>query len=281
MKNAALKKILNHSYEFRESKDDLKTVRAVHDGTFQGGESGNPDFHCYAAVLNTVGEFATQALHASQLSKFNNLLADAQDEYTPGYPPMSPVTTSLFHTWMTLDATISSDGPSLGELFAQWLRAKDAYPYLWKALDILNKTCCSFYEVVGVREEENIQLRDVLQQREFPCWNSSGYPGKTGEVWYVRVVPPYMEETACSVTVSTPYVFRNENRKSIEAFFRRRLSENSTFDVLDYLKHGTFPHYWLEYVFQAYASHTGNAIFLEGLPDDPASRPHSNGGRDL
>ncbi len=33
--------------------------------------------------------------------------------------------------------------------------------------------------------------------------------------------------------------------------------------------------FWLEYVFEAYASHRAEAVFLIGLPDIPESRPHS------
>jgi len=281
MKNGTLKKILNCSYRFPESKGDLETAKAIDDGTYQGGEFGDLNFLSYAAALNAAGEFATQALDVPQLTAFNNLLADAQEEYMPGYPPMSPVTTSFFHAWMILDAPISPGGPSLGELFGQWLRGKSTLSYLWKALDILNKSYGSFYEVVGVEGNQVVRLRDILQENEVRCWNSSGYSGRNGEVWYVRVLLPSVDGAECSVTLNTPYVFKNENRKSIEAFFRRQSSEHPSFDVQDYLKHGTFPNYWLEYIFQAYAGHTGNAIFIEGLPDDAASRPHSAGDKDL
>jgi hypothetical protein len=33
--------------------------------------------------------------------------------------------------------------------------------------------------------------------------------------------------------------------------------------------------YWNEYVFEGYAGHDLEDIFLEGLPDVPESRPHS------
>ncbi len=281
MKDRILNEILNRSYRFPESKDELETVKAIHDGTFESGGFGDPNFHCYAAVLNAVGEFATQALDSPHLSEFNNILADAQEEYMPGYPPMSPVTTSFFHAWMTLDVPIAPGGPTIGKLFGQWLRDKNSFSYLWKALDNLNRTYSSFYEVMGVGGDETVQLSDILEQRVFQCWNSSGYSGRTGELWYVRVLPPSLEGAKCSVTVSTPYVFRNESRESVETFFRRCSSKDASFDVVEYLKHGAFPHYWLEYVFQAYVDHTGEAIYVEGLPDDAAGRPHADGGKDL
>ena len=40
-------------------------------------------------------------------------------------------------------------------------------------------------------------------------------------------------------------------------------------------KDGLAPGYWSEYVFEAYANHVTEAIFLMGLPDVPESRPQS------
>jgi hypothetical protein len=45
-------------------------------------------------------------------------------------------------------------------------------------------------------------------------------------------------------------------------------------------KHGLDERHWSEYVFEAYANHKSEAIFLLGLPDAPESRPHSRGNAD-
>lgn len=41
------------------------------------------------------------------------------------------------------------------------------------------------------------------------------------------------------------------------------------------MKRGLDERFWLEYVFEAYASHRAEAILPMGLPDIPESRPHS------
>ena len=41
------------------------------------------------------------------------------------------------------------------------------------------------------------------------------------------------------------------------------------------MKRGLDERFWLEYVFEAYASHRSDVVFLTGLPDIAASRPHS------
>src|ERR1039457_5211689 len=42
-----------------------------------------------------------------------------------------------------------------------------------------------------------------------------------------------------------------------------------------HLKWGTSRRYWTEFVFEGYVNHRPGAIYLEGLPDVPESRPHS------
>ena len=43
-----------------------------------------------------------------------------------------------------------------------------------------------------------------------------------------------------------------------------------------FLKFGPKPRYWSELIFEGYSGHNSGAIFLHGLPDVPASRPHSH-----
>ena len=63
------------------------------------------------------------------------------------------------------------------------------------------------------------RLWDIAGKREFQCWNSSGYPGRKGEVWYVRVLPPFGTGSNRSVTMVTPYVFKDSARFTWEDFF--------------------------------------------------------------
>src|ERR1019366_3957059 len=110
------------------------------------------------------------------------------------------------------------------------------------------------------------QSLDIAGRQELKCWNSSGYPGCQGEVWYVRLLPPFVKGSNRWVTVSTPYVFRDGDRRKWEAFFQRYLGSKygAGHPLRDYLKYGKSLGYWLEFLFQAYAGHTGNMIKLTG-----------------
>jgi hypothetical protein len=195
----------------------------------------------------------------------------------PSYPPTSPVTSAFFASWMVLDAQDPFSGTTLGELFTHHLRHVGGFDYLQKAMEPLNHSFCSFYEVTEVGAE-GVKLWDIAGRQEFQCWNSSGYPGLKGEVWYVRLLPPFVEGSQRSVTMGTPYVFRDGDRRTWEDFFQRHQASRSNGgrSLKEYLKYGKSLGYWLEFIFQAYAGCTGNMILVTGLPDDPASLPHSD-----
>jgi hypothetical protein len=277
-----LKEVLRERFAFEQSEADLELLRSIHDGTYADTKPGDPGFHAYAATLNTASEFAGQALGFPDLIPFNNLIADIQEEYMPSYPPMSPVTSAFFAGWMVLDARDDSTGMTLGEVFVHYLQHVGTFDYVEKAMVALNDSFCSVYEVLDV-DAHGLTLWDIAGKQEVRCWGSSGYPGRKGEIWYVRVLPPFVQGLTRSVSLSTPYVFRDSSRRTWEDFFRRRLSlESAAGDPLrDYLKNGKWLGYWLEFVHQAFAGYTGNMILVTGVPDDPASLPHADPRRPL
>jgi hypothetical protein len=75
------------------------------------------------------------------------------------------------------------------------------------------------------------------------------------------------------VFFTTPYIVRQPGLSEWQAYFRRNLPVAARLDA--YERHMTSLRYWNEYVFEGYAGHDLEDIFLEGLPDVPESRPHS------
>ncbi len=270
-----LREVLSERFTFEESGADLELLRSIHEGTYANTKPGDPSFHAYAAAVNVANEFAGQALGFPDLIPFNSQLADIQEEYMPSYPPMSPITSAFFAGWVVLDARDTSTGMTLGELFVRYLQHVGRFDYVQKAMAALNDSFCSFYEVMDVGTQ-GLTLWDTAAKQEVRCRCSSGYPGRTGEIWYVRVLPPFVERLGRSVTMSTPYVFRDSPRSTWEDFFQRHLSSGSAAGrpLRDYLKNGKSLGYWLEFLSQAFANYTGNMILVEGVPDDPGSLPH-------
>lgn len=51
-----LREIVRHRFTFKESRADLELLRSIHDGTYANTKPGNPNFHAYAAAVNTASE---------------------------------------------------------------------------------------------------------------------------------------------------------------------------------------------------------------------------------
>ena len=272
-----LRKALGRRYTFDASQGDLEVLRSLSVGTRGASKPGDPSFHAYAAAMNVANEFASQALDVLELIPFNNQLADLQEEYMPSYPPMSPITSAFFAGWMVLDAQDSVTGLTLAETFVRYLEHVGDRDFLRTAMAAMSDSWCSFYEVTEV-ESHGLKLWDIAAKQEFQCWNSSGYSGRNGEIWYVRLLPPIVNDANRWVTVSTPYVFRESCRGTWEAFFQRHAASGSGvgLPLRDYLKYGKSLGYWLEFLFRAMVGYTGNMVAVTGVPDDPGSLPHSH-----
>ena len=272
-----LNKVRGQGFSFGANQADLDLLCVIHNGGDAGAKPGDPSFHAYAAALNAANDFAKPALDMPELVSFNNELADIREEYLPSYPPLSPVTSALFAGWVVLDARDSITGLTLGDLFLHHIQPAPRFEGLRQAMVALNGSFCSLYEVMeaGV---DGVKLWDIAAQRELRCWNSSGYPGRRGEVWYTRVLPPFAPGSNRCVTISTPYVFGEGSRRAWEDFFQRRRASKGGIGqgLQDYLKYGERLGYWLEFVFQAFVGYTGNMIQVTGIPDDSASLPHSD-----
>lgn len=178
---------------------------------------------------------------------------------------------------MVLDARDSFTGLTLGELFGHYLQHVGKFNYLRKAMVALNDSYCSFYEVTNA-DAHGAKLWDIAGKQEIRCWNSSGYSGRQGEVWYVRLLPPLVDGSNRSVTMGTPYVFRDSSHRTWEELFKRYMASECGvgYSLRDYLKYGKSPRYWLKFVFQAFVGYTGNMILITGVPEDPASLPHAD-----
>jgi len=119
---------------------------------------------------------------------------------------------------------------SLGELFVHYLQEVNQFDYVRKAMAALNGSFCSFYEVMEV-DAQGLRLWDIAAQKELECWSSSGYPGLKGEIWYVRVVSPFVAASSRSVTMGTPYVFKGSSRMAWETFFQRYIASGNGIDL--------------------------------------------------
>lgn len=147
--------------------------------------------------------------------------------------------------------------------------------------DALKKMAASrmgIYEHVGM-EGPHVRLRELVTEAEYTCHSASGYRGRSGELWYVRLLPPLLPDLArYYIAFTTPYILMASKDDWLQ-FLKRGLSQSGFGADKDglhrFLKYGPDPTYWNEFVFKGYHNHTGEAIFLTGIPDLKATLPHA------
>ena len=197
----------------------------------------------------------------------------------PSGPPMSPLTTSYFSCWAFFDHRI---GKTTDTLAGCLIEANDTIcmnPHQLDALRKMSQSRMGIYEHRGM-EGNHVRLRELITDREFVCHSTSGYRGKNGELWYVRLFPPLEPELAnYHIVFTTPYVLIGQTKDDWIAYLKRSMvgiKAPSEADALhQLLKFGPSKNYWNEFVFLAYHHHQADAIFLTGIPDLKATLPHA------
>ncbi len=73
-----------------KSEEDIKTIKTP--GQFEGDM--HPSHAVYASTQNIVSYLAENLSVLPELEEYHKIAGHAEDEYMPGYPPMSPLTKS-------------------------------------------------------------------------------------------------------------------------------------------------------------------------------------------
>ena len=238
----------------------------------------DPVHASYAFVQHITSFFSEGVSQLSEMKTFAKIVVKAEDEYLPSGPPMSPLTTSFFTTWAFYD--LRFDGTDT--LASCLIEANDVVCMNPDQLDALKKMAASrmgMYQHVGM-DGQHVRLRELVTDAEFTCHNTSGYRGRPGELWYVRLLPPLLPDFArYYIAFTTPYILTQASKEDWTQFLKRGMSQsgfgNDKEGLHRFLKYGTEPNYWNEFVFKGYHHHQSDAIFLAGIPDLKATLPHA------
>ena len=238
----------------------------------------DPVHAAYAFVQHISSSFAEGVSQLPEMKAYAKVVGAAEDEYMPSGPPMSPLTASFFTTWAFYD--LRFDGTDT--IASCQIEANDVICMNPDQLDALKKLADSrmgIYEHVGM-DGSHVRLKELVANDEFTCHSASGYRGRTGEVWYVRLLPPLLPDLArYHVVFTTPYILTEARKDDWIQFLHRSMGQVKSGDdrqaLYRLLKYGPEPNYWNEFVFQAYHHHRPDAIFLAGIPDLKATLPHA------
>ena len=214
----------------------------------------------------------------SQFPEFDpycKIVGPAQDEYMPSSPPMSPLTMSYFTTWAFFDVRFGPDGETIGTCLLDVADLLDMDPFMAETIRQFQDSRMGIYEQCG-SEGGRVRLRELVTDDEFTCHVASGYRGKPGELWYVRLCPPLLDLVDYHVAFTTPYVLIGATKTDWTAYLKKSvLGAADTRKALhEFLKFGKAAHSrkpdesWNEFVFQAYHHHQIGC----DLPDGVARR---------
>ena len=259
----------------------------------------DPVHAVYMYAQNKMSVFVEQLSELPELSKLTNSLADAQDEYLPSFPPMSPLTDSYFTCWGFFDLTAGIKRETFGTITIDLCRTLGVEKSLITLFELMQDSRMGLYVHEGI-SGRYISLREIVTGRKMKAISPSGYMGEADQIWYARVMPePFPElDYGYGVVFTTPYLIlemagkdraRPSTEKSWMDFFERNLPRTNIKDPVAayefFMKYGpsrqqvTYRrpgmHYWNEYIFEGYGSHQSDMIVLAGYPDIPLSRPHS------
>jgi hypothetical protein len=242
---------------------------------------GHDPIHApYITVQNLMSVFAENVSQLPEFKPYSKIVAAAEDEYLPDGPPMSPLTRSYFTTWAFFDLVFGKDCETLGNCYLDVLDQLPVNPFVGEIVRNFNGSRMGIYEHCG-NDQTEIQLRELVTNELFTCRCPAGYRGKPGELWYVRLCPPFQNLARYWIAFTTPYILTGATKEDWTAYLNKSIlgmdAPNKAAALFKFLKFGTGPNTWSEFIFQAYHHHQSDAIFLAGLPDVEGSRPHALG----
>jgi len=237
----------------------------------------DPSHAWYIIAQEQLSIFIEQTGAMRETLCFTDPINDAEDEYMPMGPPMSPLTRSYFFFWSVCDLSPKGDGETLASATLDLVREIGTRPHLLAAMDALERSRMGLWVHHGV-DGGRVVLRELVTEEEHRCVVPSGFQGRKGEVWFARVLPPGAPGLD-AVVMTTPYLLVGTTPADWLAYLDRAVAaypahqRRKIYPLL--LKYGEGPRYWPEYVFEGYVNHEPDVVFLTGFPDIEASRPHS------
>ncbi len=246
--------------------------------TREGADELHPVHAFWSLVQHNLAMFGEQVLALPDASKFAKPIAAAEDEYMPSGPPMSPLTGTYFFGWAYCDFQVGVAKETAAGATIEVITTLGVDPGMLALMRTFAASRMGLWTVLGHGDGTTI-LREGVMGDTRECVVPAGYPGKRGELWLARVLPA-PKEGLPSLVFTTPYVLWSP-ASAWEEYLGRTLTKmdpkNPARAYPTLMKHGLSARYWPEFVFEAYASHKPEAVFLLGIPDVDGSRPHGAG----
>lgn len=254
------------SPQLPEPLPDRELLRSLH-----------PAHAPYVFLYNRVSMLAEVLSSLEEFEPLAQLIHDAEDAYTPEGPPVSPLTRSYFGMWAYFDAAVGPQRETLGTCILGVGSLVGISPRFLELLQLMQDSRMGLYVHEGTQGSSQV-LRELVTEEKRPYVVPAGHIGQPGEVWLARTLPSPSPAISHGVVFTTPFVMRGYGEREWLEYLLRTLpkmkspDERSAYAAL--MKWGLSSYSWHDYIFQAYAGHDREAVYLTGLPDVTASLPH-------
>jgi hypothetical protein len=268
----------------RAARQLFQEARIDADGLEKLMLKGHDPCHAlYIFAQNFASVLGEQLAEMKETRQFVKVVSGAEDEYLPGGPPMSPLTASYFTMWALFDVLFGQSHETIGTCIQRIGPLIDMPPWLLDIIGLMQRSAMGVHVHCGT-EGRFVRLRALGSQETKLCLAPTGYVGRAGELWFVRLLPPSNALFDYHVVFNTPYILVGVTERMFADYLIRetgRLGSRIRPEKLDasayIMKHGPTPNHWNEYIFCAYTGHQHNAVFLTGIPDIKESLPHACG----
>ena len=216
--------------------------------------AGHDPCHALYVVAQNVASLMAESLSGMREAKgYVRIVGDAEDEYLPGGPPMSPLTVSYFTMWALFDVRFGSSRETMGSCILRIAPEFECPSWLMETVERMQHSRMGFYVHCG---SEGVLLREVGAREIVSCTVPAGYAGREGEIWFVRVLPPPHPLCRRHIVFNTPYVIRDYPERAFTDYLDRERARTMakkparTDDAHGHLmKYGPEPnHHWNEHV---------------------------------
>jgi len=265
---------------YRAVKTDFGEARLGDDRLRELWKTYDPAHASMLYAQNFASFLSEEMSRMRELRQYADSVIEAEDEYYPGYPPKSPVTTSYFTTWALFDLLFGQSHETIGTCILRLAQDVPLAVWLVDAIVGMQKSRMGFYVHEGF-ENRYVRLREIDSEGTRLVHVASRFRGEKGQIWFGRLVSPMNDLFKYEVFFTTPYIVMQTTEATIAAYLGREIKRLGSRRVprkmegRDFiLKHGPSPNHWSEYIFCGYSNHVSNAIFIEGIPDDRESLPH-------
>ncbi len=224
-----------------------------------------PDHSLYLLAQN-IASVQTEILTALPvMDPFSDLIEEAERRFGAPGAPHSPLTLSFATCWAFFDAWVGPARETIGDILVDLSSVLPVRPEVAAALRLLSASRMGVFEHAG-HLGGLVELHDLMTGERHSCLVPAGYPGRPGELWYARVLPPPLPMFGRHVVFTTPYVLAEPDREGWLAYLATAPSSRRA-SLADFLKFGPEPLFWPRFVREAFRDREADVVYLAGLPE--------------